>query len=574
MSPKTYIRQMSSCSQPQPNAPAGTIVVLVDESSEMAAPIAGGTKSKAEGVATAVNSMLNQLTAGPDVRVMIVGYGGGANGAAPAEVRWTGPLAGRVLVNASELAAAPVTVEQRVRRIPGAGGVGVASQETIQFPVWYVPQKSGVGGLGDAADFVHRKLVEAGSDSSGKPPMIIHVCGKMPTAAELQSESTAAALCTSFSCHLHLGASDRIPATLYPTSSQHLASDDIAALFDVSSALPGSLAASLQTAQVAVAAGARGFVYQAHMGDLIRFLMLAKAYPATPPEAFTSVGVSSATVVGEPDTVTVPTGFPSQAEPNSDVATKTWDRVALVVMVDRSQADPTSGVWARRQEQVNEMLGKIAKRSGGDVDVSLIVYGDTTANTGFAGSLEDKAFVPDVELADGALRVEEVTEKVSNGIGGLVEFARSRPIFLDCESSAPAQSLEPAITALADSIQHVRQAYQGEGVLPIVMHVTGGAYSTDAVAAAAALADMGDLLVYHCIVPEQPQPTAAYPADAQQITDPATAALWQMTSPLAGAKKIAAKRSTITQASRGFVVGAKFDLLIDSIQSLLPTPEP
>ena len=34
---------------------AGTIVVLIDESSEMAAPIPGGTKSKVESVATAVN---------------------------------------------------------------------------------------------------------------------------------------------------------------------------------------------------------------------------------------------------------------------------------------------------------------------------------------------------------------------------------------------------------------------------------------------------------------------------------------------------------------------------------------
>lgn len=566
---------MSSSSQPQADDQAGTIVVLIDESSEMAAPIAGGTKSKAEGVATAVNSMLNQLTAGPDVRVAIVGYGGGSDGAQAAQVRWTGPLTGRVLVNSSELAAAPAAVEQRVRRIPGAGGVGIASQETIQFPVWYLPQKSGIGGFGEAADFVRQNLREAGSDSSGKPPMIIHLCGKMPIAAELQSESTQTVLRTSFLCHLHLGTSDRIPATLYPSSSQHLAHADIAALFDASSVLPDSLAGILRTAHVAVTARARGFVYQAHMGDLIRFLMLAKAYPTTGPEAFTSVEFSPATVVGAPDTVMVPTGFPSQARPTSDVASETWDRVALIVMADRSQADPASGAWLRRQEQVNDMLGKIAKRSGGDVDVSLIVYGDMTVGNGFAGSLQDKAFVPDVGLVDGALRVEKVTEKVSNGIGGLVELTRSRPIFLDGEPTAPARNLESAMAALAESIQHARQAHQDEHVLPVVMHVTGGDFSVETITAAAAtLTNMGDALLYHSIVPEHPQPTAAYPADAQQITDPNTAALWQITSPLAGADRIAAKRSTITEASRGLVVGAKFDLLIESIQAVLSPPKP
>ncbi len=573
MSLRTNIRQMLSSNAPQTDAQAGTIVVLIDESNEMAAPIAGGTKSKAEGVATAVNSMLNQLTAGPDVRVAIVGYGGGADGVAAAQIRWTGPLDGRVLVNSSELAAAPAVIEQRVRRIPGAGGVGIARQETIQFPIWYVPQKSGVGGFAEAAEFVRQTLVEAGNDSSGKPPMIIHVCGEMPIAAELQSESTRTVLRPAISCHLHLGASDRIPATLYPTSNLHLAQGDIAALFDASSVLPESMVGSLRTAQVAVAAGARGVVCQAHMGDLIRFLMLAKAYATTGPEAFPPVESSRATVVGEPATVTVRS--PSQAGPDSDVASETWDRVALMLMADRSQADPASGAWLRRQEQVNDILGKIAKRSGGDVDVSLIVYGDTAVQTGFSGPLQDKAFVPDVELADGALRVEKVTEKVSNGIGGLVELTRSRPIFLDSEPTAPALNLEPAMAVVADAVRHVRQAREGERVLPIVMHVTGGALSAETITdAAAALADTGDALLYHSVVPEQPQRTVVYPANAQQITDPATAALWQMTSPLAGADKIAARRSTITEASRGFVVGAKFDLLVDSIQSLLTTPEP
>ncbi len=550
---------------------AGTIVLLIDESSEMALPIAGGTKSKAESVATAVNSMLNQLTAGPDVRLTIVGYGGASDGAAAAQIRWSGPLSGRSLVTSSELAAAPTTVEQRIRRIPGVGGVGVAREETIQFPIWYVPAKSAGGGLEQAADFVAQTLAEAGSDSSGKLSLVIHICGRMPTAAELRSTPLQAVLNTSIVCHLHLAASDRIPATLYPSSSQRLASEEVVALFDVSSVLTDSLAKALRNAQVAVTPGARGLVHQGGMGDLIRFLMLAKAYASAGAESFSGGELGQPTTVAGPATVQIPPAPPGmEATPSASHALPTCDRVALIVLADRSQADPESGVWLRRQEQVNDMIGRIAKRAGGDVDVGVIVYGGGTVETGFSGSLQGKTLVADADLADGALRVEQVTEKVSNGIGGLVELKRSRPIFIDCEPGEPALNLEPAIAALTELIQTARDASEDDQVLPLVMHVTSGGLSPEAIAAAAArLGELGHVLIYHSVVPEVPQPTVAYPDAAGQISDPSTAAIWQITSPLVGAKKFAAKRPAIGENSRGLVVGAKFDLLPESIEAIL-----
>lgn len=555
---------------------AGTIVVLIDESTQMATPIAGGTKSKAESVATAVNSMLNQLATGPNVRLAIVGYGGTTDSVPAAQIRWAGPLSGRTLVNASELAASPARVEERVRRIPGAGGVGLAREEIIQFPIWYSPSNSGVGGIEQAADFVGQMLSEAGNDSSGKPPLVIHVCGRMPAANDMRSESTRAVLGTTVWCHLHLGATDRIPATLYPSSNQHLTNEDVAALFDASSVLAIPLAETLRTVQVAVAPTARALVYRAGMGDLIRFLMLAKAYASCSPDAFTSLGLIQPTVVANTAAVQAPpTPAVSENTTAAIDAAKTADRVALILLADRSQADPASKVWLRRQEQVNDMIGRIARRAGGDVDVGLIVYGNTTVDTGFTGDLAGKPLVPDVELTDGALRVEHVTEKVSNGIGGLVELKRSRPIFVQCEPSEPALNLEPAVMALAELIAYAREGSEDRQVLPLVMHVTGGNFAHETIATAAAkLAALGDLIVYHSIVPETPQRTLAYPADAKSIGDPDTAALWHMTSPLAGADTITQKRPAISQASRGFVVGAKFDLLLDSIQAILLAPAP
>ena len=563
---------MSSSNQPQSDAQAGTIVVLIDESSDMAAPIAGGTKSKAESVATAVNSMLNQLTAGPDVRVAIVGYGGNCENAPAVLTCWAGSLAGRVFVSSSELPAAPVAIEERVRRIPGAGGVGVARQETIQFPVWYVPGQPGPGDFVEAVDAVSRQLAEAGSDTSGKAPLLLHICERMPTTSELQSEPVRALANAVLACHLHLGASDRIPATLYPSSNQFLAPGNVTALFDASSTLPDSMVGTLRTSQISLVAGARGFVHQAHMGDLIRFMTLAKAYVACEPAAFASVGYGQPAASLDPTPGTTPDIPSAGTAPASNVA---CDRLALIVMADRSQADPASGVWLRRQDQVNDIIAQIAKRNGGDVDVGLILYGAGAVEAEFGGPLQGRPLVADRELAAGALRSEQVTEKVSNGIGGLVELTRTRFIFVDCEPSPPTKNLDAVMPVLADLVQQARNSHEEDRVLPLVMHITGGGFSVEAVAdASAAIAEMGDVVVYHSVVPERPQPTVAYPADADQITDQTTAALWQMTNALAGADKIAAKRKTITQASRGFVVGAKFDLLIDSIQAVLRNPEP
>lgn len=552
-------------------ARAGTIVVLVDESSEMAGPIAGGTKSKRESVATAVNSMLNQITAGPRVRLAIVGYGGGDSGIAPAQIRWAGLLSGRVLVDSSELAAAPLTIEDRVRRIPGVGGIGVAKEETIRFPIWYVPAESGPGGIDRAAEFVARILAEAGDDSSGKLPLVLHLCAKLPAAPGLQSEPMRSELESSIWFHLHLGANERIPATLYPSSNQRLPSADVEALFEASSLLAAPFAETLCAAQVAVVPGARGLVHQAGMGDLIRFLGLAKAYASAGAEPFASLGFCQPMPALAPIAVQAPS-----PDFSNRPCSPTCDRLTLIVLADRSQSDPAGSVWLRRQEQVNDMLGRIAKRAGGDVDVGLIVYGSDTVEVGFSGPLQGRPLVPDVELPKGALRVEQVTEKVSNGIGGLVELRRSRPIFVDNTPSQPARDLAPVTAALIDLVRTARESAGEPQMLTLAIHVTGGGFSPEIIATGAApLRELEDVLLYHCIVPEIPQPTLAYPDSAERITDPGMAALWQITSPLAGAREISAKRPVINEASRGFVVGAKFDLLLESLQALLvKQPEP
>ncbi len=544
---------------------AGTIVVLIDESRAMASPIAGGTRSKAEGVATAVNSMLNQLAAVPIVRVALVAYG--ATGTEGPQSRWAGPLEGRSLVASDELPAAPVTVEDRIRRIPGPGGMGVAREETIRFPIWYVPQRSSGGTLEEAMAFSQRILVDEGNDSSGKPPLVLHLFADLPAASMWKAEIVSNPLGAALACHLHLGTNDRIPATLYPSSSQHLATEDVAGLFETSSPLPDALADALRSANVPVSPGARGMVYQAAMGDLIRFLLLAKAYAASGPEAFPAAEPST-----PPQNGTTPPPAPEPGPPVASPAaiSPSAKRLGLVFLVDRSLPDCSTDVWSRRQTQVNEMIGQVSRRAGGDVDVGLIVYDGSAVEMGFHGPVKGQPVVADTALADGALRVDQVTEKVSNGIGGLIEVTRQRPVFLECEPGPPVTNLGPVLDALAQWIAQFRQEHEQDGGLPLVMHVTGADFPPEEIAAAASrLTDLGDLLVYHAVVPNTAQRTVAYPATPEQIPDPQIALFWQMTSLLAGAEQIGEKRRTVTPQARGFVVGARFDLLPDSIQAIL-----
>ncbi len=108
----------------------GRVVFLIDESEPLRECIAGGTKSKAESIATALNSLLNQLVSVADLEVAVAGYRGDPGGGADVGCRWGGPLAGRRFVPTTALADAPLAVENRVRRLgvprPSTGCPGQA----------------------------------------------------------------------------------------------------------------------------------------------------------------------------------------------------------------------------------------------------------------------------------------------------------------------------------------------------------------------------------------------------------------------------------------------------------------
>jgi hypothetical protein len=271
--------------QPPPNSNTpfgGRVVFLIDESEPLCECIAGGTKSKADSIATALNSLLNQLVAAPHLEVAVAGYRGDGKNGADVGCRWGGPLAGRRFVPAPSLADAPLVVENRVRRLTTP--IGGKLEETVRFPIWYVPQLG--SGIMPLLGYAYcRHLVVVGTTPEtvwNKPPLIISFVGELVpqqieiAAERVQSISSPGGAPLIF--HVHLGGAVAAPSVLYPSSDFHLPPGPPRDLYRSSSVLPDYMIDVLRGANVPVSVAARGMIYNASMADLIRMLSLAKAY--------------------------------------------------------------------------------------------------------------------------------------------------------------------------------------------------------------------------------------------------------------------------------------------------------
>ena len=267
------------------SAPGGTpsnglIVLVVDESQELAGRIAGGTKSKAECLATAVNSCLAQWTALPGLDVALVGYRGDGQEGAIVGCRWAGPLAGCRIVRSEQMAAAPLTVEIRTRRVPAPGGF---REEAVPFPIWYVPTLGPVVFAGIGFGYCHHLINSwVAATACRKPPLVLSfVEASMPHSPQLAVEKVLSVRTPAgppLVLHAHFGGAAASRPVLYPSADTFLPCEVSRGLFACSSTLPDYMLVALRRAQVPVNAEARGLIFNATMTDMIRFLALGKAY--------------------------------------------------------------------------------------------------------------------------------------------------------------------------------------------------------------------------------------------------------------------------------------------------------
>jgi hypothetical protein len=264
---------------------------LIDQSKSMLGPIgraAGGASSapddgngparrKADVVAESVNHLIYSLVLrcvwGQAVLdrfyIGVIGYGrqvvSGLGGA----------LARRDLVPISEVARTPLRVEQRSNLVDDGRGGQV--EQVVKFPVWFEPQGDGKTPM--TASLQKAEMVLAGflaEHPACFPPIVINITdgeatdGDPGPSAErmrkLNSEDGEALL---FNVHVSSKAEKPIE---FPDEESALPDAFARRLFRMSSLLPEPMHGPARQAGYSVTDATRGFVFNADVGSVVRFL--------------------------------------------------------------------------------------------------------------------------------------------------------------------------------------------------------------------------------------------------------------------------------------------------------------
>lgn len=266
----------------------GCLVLLLDQSGSMREPIAnGGGRSKAEALAEAVNTLLYELVLkciknpmeGPRnyYDVVVLGYGGETVTSALG-----GELADRDVVSIVDLANHPMRVDERDRG-PGEvdGDMGTLPRGA-KVPVWVDPVNGGGTPMSAAIDRAGQLLAPwVRSHRSSFPPIVINASDGAATdgdpsrwAERIRSLSTEDGNVLFF--NLNLSALGGEPV-YFPGTTEDLANDYAKSLFEMSSPLPGYMRSLAAAQGIPVSEFARGYVYNADMGAVVRFLQIGTA---------------------------------------------------------------------------------------------------------------------------------------------------------------------------------------------------------------------------------------------------------------------------------------------------------
>lgn len=256
------------------------IFLVIDQSGSMEDQFGSGTsgKKKAEGLSDAVNRLLQNLVIkcakSEGIRdyyhVGILGYSG--NGVSPAFI---GPLAGRELVTISDIGNSPARVETRVKKVDdGAGGI---MNQNIKFPVWIDPVCTGGTPMCDALKRAKDILSEWISyHPNCYPPIVMNITDGESTdgdpsymADQIKSMYSSDGNILLF--NLHISSSLHQPIE-YASSENGLPDDYAKLLFHMSSPLPDHMWVMVQEEGLTLEDSPRGFVFNADLVSVIRFL--------------------------------------------------------------------------------------------------------------------------------------------------------------------------------------------------------------------------------------------------------------------------------------------------------------
>jgi len=251
---------------------------LVDQSGSMAERFgAESAKSKAEGVADAINRLLHELVmrCAKGEHILDRYYIGAIGYGAEISLGFSGNLAGEVLRPVSQIGNHPLRIEERTRRVEdGAGGL---VEQATRFPVWFEPAAAGSTPMCEALWAAHQVVGKfIGQHPGCFPPIVINVTDGVatdgnpePIAATLRELASQDGNVLLF--NIHISDSGERPI-LFPFADSHLPDEYAEGLFRMSSPLPPTMLHQARILEATVADGARGFAFNADLVSVIMFL--------------------------------------------------------------------------------------------------------------------------------------------------------------------------------------------------------------------------------------------------------------------------------------------------------------
>jgi hypothetical protein len=254
-------------------------IFMIDQSGSMADALGSGEGGvrKADAAADAINRTLQNLCVRcareEGVRnffsLTVLGY---SQGVRPA---FSGALAGREVIPIREVAENPAKVDTRTKRVPdGAGGL---VEQTVRFPIWFEPVTNGDTPM-CAAFYKATELAKAWIDQHPNdfPPVVLNFTdGESsdgdPSALATSLRSLASSDGETLLFNLHLS-SHRASPIEFPSDESRLPDSYSKLLFHMSSPLPPLFLSAAREEKIPVTDGARGFVFNADLASVVKFL--------------------------------------------------------------------------------------------------------------------------------------------------------------------------------------------------------------------------------------------------------------------------------------------------------------
>ena len=259
----------------------GCLFFLIDQSTSMNLPFGGGDEtSRAERLTGAINRFLQELVVRctksqdegvrPYFDVGVFGYGSESFGPVLG-----GVLEDQALVSIRAVAEHPLRLATVVEALPDGDGGFVEAE--IRFPVWFELDALGKTPMCEALQRAYEILQPwTAQHPTSFPPLVFNITDGEATDGDPREAATALrALATEdgelllFNVHISSSAE---PPVLYPDAPDHLPDDFARQLFEMSSPLPSSFRDKFRAENYAVGEGARAFVFNADIVEVVRCL--------------------------------------------------------------------------------------------------------------------------------------------------------------------------------------------------------------------------------------------------------------------------------------------------------------